>query len=141
GSLAVMGAYLWATFGNMVTVPLGDNNSTTGILTAVQHGFWGSHTFAVIVALVVMWFFVSNTVVYNYSFSRLLFVSGLERRMPAALGKVNEKTRVPVNAIILQTVLASGITVVAFGPWFGSNNTNKIFWMFQAAVTVIWCIS
>ena len=28
-------------------------------------------------------------------------------------------------------------TVLAFGPWFGSNNSNKIFWLFQAAVTVI----
>ena len=61
--------------------------------------------------------------------------------MPTALGQVNERTRVPVNAIILQTLLASGVTVVAFGPWFGSDNTNKIFWMLQAAVTVIWCIS
>src|SRR6266568_2432005 len=98
GSLAVMAAYLWATFGNMVTIPLKDNNSTTGILSAVQRGFWGSHAFAVIVALVVMWFFVSNTVVYNYSFSRLLFVSGLERRLPAALGKVDAR-KVPRNAV------------------------------------------
>src|SRR2546421_5352260 len=141
GSLVVMFAYLWATFGNMVTVPLGKNNSTTGILSAIQNGFWGSHTFAVIMGLVVMWFFVSNTVVYNYSFSRLLFVSGLERRMPAALGRVNEKTRVPVTAILVQTILASAVTVAAFGPWFGSGNTSKIFWMLQAAVTVIWCIS
>src|ERR671933_944657 len=98
GSLVVMAAYLWATFGNMVTVPLKSNNSTTGVLTAVQTGFWGSHAFAVIVALVVMWFFVSNTVVYNYSFSRLLFVSGLERRMPAKPGRVEDR-KVPRNAI------------------------------------------
>jgi amino acid transporter len=94
----------------------------------------------VIIALIALWFFVSNTVVYNYSFSRLLFVSGLERRMPTSLGKVNER-HVPVNAVLAQTVLASLVTVVAFGPWFGSGNTNKIFWMLQAAVTVIWCIS
>src|ERR671938_320960 len=61
--------------------------------------------------------------------------------MPTALGRVDDKTKVPVNAIIVQTVLATGVTVVAFGPWFGSDNTNKIFWMLQAAVTVIWCIS
>ncbi len=61
--------------------------------------------------------------------------------MPAAIGRVSEKTRVPVNAIVVQTVLATLVTFVAFGPWFGSNNTNKIFWMLQAAVTVIWCIS
>src|SRR5438105_2130918 len=84
--------------------------------------------------------FVMNTVVYNYSVSRLLFVSGLERRMPTWLAAVDEK-KVPRNAVIAQTVMASIITIVAFGPWLGSNNTNKIFWMLQAAVTVIWCIS
>ena len=142
GSIAVMAAYLWATFGNMVTVPLARNNSTTGVLSAVQNGFWGSHTFAIIVGLVVMWFFVSNTVVYNYSFSRLLFVSGLERRMPSALGRVREGTRVPVNAILLQTVIASIFTVVTFGPWAQSGNfPSQVYLIFQATVTVIWCLS
>src|SRR2546430_7663840 len=56
GSLVTMVAYLWATFGNMVTVPLGANNSTTGILSAIQNGFFGAHWFAVVVALVIMWF-------------------------------------------------------------------------------------
>jgi glutamate:GABA antiporter len=142
GSLVVMAAYLWATFGNMVTVALGKNNSTTGVLSAVQNGFWGSHTFAIIVGLVLLWFFVSNTVVYNYSFSRLLFVSGLERRMPSGLGKVNERTKVPVNAILLQTVLASIFAIVTFGPWAqGSNFPSQVYLIFQAAVTVIWCLS
>jgi amino acid transporter len=141
GSLAVMAAYLWATFGNMVTIPVGKNNSTTGVLSAVQTGFWGSHAFAVIVALVVMWFFVSNTVVYNYSFSRLLFVSGLERRLPAALGRVDER-RVPRNAILAQTVIASIFTIVTFGPWAQNGNfPAQVYLTFQAAVTVIWCLS
>src|ERR671937_1683046 len=142
GSIVVMVGYLWATFGTMMNLPA--SQSTGGlsdIFVAVQHAFWGSHAWAVIIALIALWFFVSNTVVYNYSFSRLLFVSGLERRMPTAFGRVDERTKVPVNAIIVQTVLATGITIVAFGPWFGSDNTNKIFWMLQAAVTVIWCIS
>jgi glutamate:GABA antiporter len=142
GSIVAMTAYIWATFGNMVTVPLADNNSTTGVLTAVQHGFWGAHWFAVVVGLVLMWFFVSNTVVYNYSFSRLLFVSGLERRMPAALGRVNEKTKVPVNAVLAQTAIASIFAIVTFGPWAqGSNFPAQVYLVFQAAVTVIWCLS
>jgi glutamate:GABA antiporter len=142
GSLVVMAAYLWATFGNMVTVPLADNNSTTGILTAVQTGFWGSHAFGVIIGLIVMWFFVSNTVVYNYSFSRLLFVSGLERRMPAAMGRVHPETKVPVNAVLLQTTLASIFASVTFGPWAQHGNfPSQVYLIFQAAVTVIWCLS
>jgi glutamate:GABA antiporter len=142
GSIVVMAAYLWATFGNMVTVPLAQNNSTTGVLTAIQNGFWGAHWFAVICGLVIMWFFVSNTVVYNYSFSRLLFVSGLERRMPAALGRVDERTRVPRNAVLLQTAIASIFTIVTFGPWAGSSEFPvQVYLVFQAAVTVIWCLS
>jgi glutamate:GABA antiporter len=142
GSAVVIVAYLWATFGNIVTIPLAGNNSTTGILSAVQTGFWGQHWFAVIVGLVVLWFFISNTVVYNYSFSRLLFVSGLERRMPQQLAKLEPKTHVPRNAVILQTVLASIFTIVTFGPWSsGSAFPTQVYLVFQAAVTVIWCIS
>src|SRR5207245_1752345 len=114
--------------------------STTDILSAVQVGFWGSHTFAILVALVLIWFFVANTIVYNYSFSRLLFVSGLEQRMPRQLGEVN-KRKVPVYAIVTQTVLSSIFVVAIFNPWVASNNNQKAYWLFQAAVTVIWCIS
>src|SRR5207244_11908118 len=111
GSLVTMVAYLWATSGNMVTIRVKANNATTGVVSAVQAGFWHAHWFAVIVALVLMWFFISNTVVYNYSFSRLLFVSGLARRMPAAVGRVHEKREVPVNAGPVQTGLASSCAV------------------------------
>jgi amino acid transporter len=142
GSILVMVAYLWATFGNMVTVKLADNNSTTGVLSTVENGFGHSHWPAVIVGLVLMWFFISNTVVYNYSFSRLLFVSGIERKMPALFGRVNHQTKVPVNAILLQTTLASIFTIITFGPWAQSSDfPSQVYLVFQAAVTVIWCLS
>jgi amino acid transporter len=114
--------------------------ATTDVLRAVQVGFSDSHALAVLVALVMVWFFVSNTVVYNYSFSRLLFVSGLEKRMPAALGRVNER-KVPVAAVLTQTVLSSIFVVAVFNPFVGGDNTQKAYWLFQAAVTVIWCAS
>jgi amino acid transporter len=141
GSIVVMIAYLWATLGTMLALPASKSvGATTDILQAVQVGFWDSHGFAVVIGIVLMWFFVSNTVVYNYSFSRLLFVSGLEQRMPPKLGTVNA-TKVPVYAIITQTVLSSLFVVAIFNPWMSGNNNQKAYWLFQAAVTVIWCIS
>lgn len=141
GSIVVMVAYLWATLGTMLALPASQSvGATTDILVAVEKGFWGSHTFAVVIALVLIWFFVSNTVVYNYSFSRLLFVSGLEQRMPPRLGTVNER-KVPVYAIVTQTLLSSLFVVAIFNPWVSGNNTQKAYWLFQAAVTVIWCVS
>ncbi|HJU36805.1 MAG TPA: APC family permease [Gaiellaceae bacterium] len=141
GSIVVMVAYLWATFGTMLALPAAKSvGATTDILAAVQTGFWGSHAFAIVIALVLIWFFVSNTVVYNYSFSRLLFVSGLEQRMPPMLGTVNER-KVPVYAIVTQTVLSSLFVLAIFNPWVGGDNTQRAYWLFQAAVTVIWCVS
>jgi amino acid transporter len=142
GSIVVMVAYLWATLGTMLSLDAAKSQAaTTDILRAVQVGFWNSHAFAVIIGLVLIWFFVSNTIVYNYSFSRLLFVSGLERRMPRQLGTVNERTKVPVYAIFTQTVLSSLFVVAVFGPWQSGDNTQKAYWLFQAGVTVIWCLS
>jgi glutamate:GABA antiporter len=141
GSIVVMVAYLWVTLGTMLALDATKSEAaTTDILRAVQVGFWNSHALAVIVALVLVWFFVSNTVVYNYSFSRLLFVSGLEKRMPSALGRVNER-KVPAAAVLTQTVLSSIFVVAIFNPWVGGSNTQKAYWLFQAGVTVIWCIS
>jgi hypothetical protein len=34
--------------------------------------------------------FQTAGVVYNYSFARLLFVSGLEKRLPHLIGQVNK---------------------------------------------------
>jgi len=136
GSIVVMVAYLWATLGTMLALPASKSaGATTDILHAVQVGFWGSHTFAIVIGIVLLWFFVSNTIVYNYSFS------GLEQRMPSQLGRVNEKTKVPVYAILTQTVLSSLFVVAIFNPWVSGGNNQRAYWLFQAAVTVIWCIS
>ncbi|HEY6068889.1 MAG TPA: APC family permease [Gaiellaceae bacterium] len=141
GSIVVMIAYLWATLGTMLALPASKSvGNTTDILNAVQVGFFNSHTFAIIAALILLWFFVANTIVYNYSFSRLLFVSGLEQRMPPQLGRVNSR-KVPAYAIITQTVLSSLFVVAIFNPWVSGNNNQRAYWLFQAAVTVIWCIS
>jgi glutamate:GABA antiporter len=136
-----MVGYLWATLGVMLALPASHSQAlTTDILKTVQVGFWNSHGFAIVIGLIIILFFVTNCVVYNYSFSRLLFVSGLEQRMPTALAKVNER-KVPVNAILAQTVLASLFVIAIFNPWVANNNNQKAYWLFQAAVTVIWCIS
>src|SRR6266571_3144734 len=100
GSIVVMAGYLWATFGNMAVVPVATNNPTSGIIQAVERAF--NHPMAVIVALIVMWFFITNMVVYNYSFARLLFVSGLERRLPAAVSRLNAN-KVPAVAVVVQS--------------------------------------
>src|SRR5215469_4439943 len=122
GSLVVVLAYLLATWGVMVTVP---TSSSASILAL---------------------FFLFITVVYNYSFARLIFVSGLDQRLPPAMSHVN-KAKVPDTAVWVQTIIAALFTLLAFVliPSITAGKAvdaeTKIYDVLQAAVTVIWCIS
>jgi glutamate:GABA antiporter len=139
GSIVVMVGYLLLTFGAMVVVPVKGVNSTTAILSAVQLSL-GAFV-AGIVTLVMVAFFIFNTTVYNYSFARLLFVSGLDRRLPAFIGRVN-RNKVPQNAVLVQAVITTIITAIAYFVFNGNANLSVgIYIALQAAVTVIWCLS
>ncbi len=135
----VMAAYLWTTWGNMVTIQAGGANGTTGGPEAV--GVAMGKPLGVIVALILAWVFLTAAVVYNYAFARLLFVSGLERRLPHQFGKVN-RNKVPANAVLLQAAIATIITLLVFFVLgFGTSDPYRYFYALYAGLTIIWCIS
>jgi amino acid transporter len=139
GCVIVMAAYLWTTWGNMVVVPLDQLNGTTGGAQAV--GASMGRGLGAIVALILAWVFLTAAVVYNFSFARLLFVSGLERRLPHQIGQVN-RNKVPANAVMLQAALATVATVLIFfilGS--GESDPYKYFYAIYAGLTIVWCIS
>jgi glutamate:GABA antiporter len=141
GSLIVMVAYLATTWSTMVVIPLDKVGGTTDAIPTVANGF-GASWLGDIVGLILMWFFISNTAIYNYTFARLLFVSGLERRLPRRIGEVS-KNKVPANAILLQTILAS-IPVIFIWFVFGSGkgfDVNVPYFAMLASANVIWAIS
>ncbi|TMK45846.1 MAG: APC family permease [Actinobacteria bacterium] len=139
GCIIVMAAYLWATWGNMVVIQAGGANATTGgaQTVALAIGKWAG----VLVALVLAWVLLTVAVVYNFAFGRLLFVSGLEKRLPHQVGRVN-KNKVPANAVTLQTAIASIIAILLFfilGA--GGKDPYKVFYALYAGLTIVWCIS
>jgi amino acid transporter len=150
GSIVVMAAYLLGTFGVQMAVPRGieQSGSPATVGLAVQTGFGGGvGTFlSDVVTVVFIGFFLFNTAVYNYSFGRLLFVSGLDQRLPAAMSKVNAN-KVPWVAVLVQSVIAAVVTILSyFLPYLLSSASvgdlsTKVYDVLQAAVTVIWCVS
>jgi amino acid transporter len=148
GSLVVMAAYLIGTFGVMMAVPASDQGNPSAVAEAVQRGFGAVGTaLGVVVNLIFIGFFIFNTAVFNYSFGRLLFISGLDRRLPAVISKVNAN-RVPWVAVLVQSVIAGFFTIIAFivaplalkvlAP---GDLATVIYDIVQASVTVIWCLS
>jgi len=139
GCVIVMAAYLWATWGNMVVIEAGGANGTTGGIETIglSLGRW----FGAAAGLVMAWVVLTVAVVYNFSFGRLLFVSGLERRLPHQIGKVN-RNQVPANAITLQTIISTIIAVLVFFVLGGGESDPfRYFYVLYAGVTIVWCIS
>jgi amino acid transporter len=149
GSLFVMLAYLIGTFGVMTAVPLADQGSPAAISEAIALGTGGTlgKVLGIVSTLVFLSFFVFTTAVFNYTFARLLFVSGLDQRLPAIVGKVNTN-HVPAVAVLVQSTLSSLVTVGIFivapltlrllSP---ADLATVIYDVIQAALTVIWCVS
>lgn len=149
GSVVVMAAYLIGTFGVMMAASPGTIGSPSAVAVAVQNGFGAAGTIVgTIVNLIFIGFFIFNTAVYNYSFGRLIFVSGLDRRLPAFMSKVNAN-RVPWVAVLVQSIISALFTVLAFivvpytlSTGFKPGDLSTVAYnILQAAVTVIWSIS
>src|SRR5713101_4060172 len=146
GPIVVMVAYLITTFAIMVAVPSTDQANLPAMVEGVHNGFGGAgKVLAVIVDLIMIGFGLYAALVYNYSFGRMLFVSGLDRRLPPVIGKVNA-ARVPWVAVLVQSIIVAVIAIAVYIviPLFSTNSgnlANLMYYILFASITVIWCIS
>src|SRR5713101_7899647 len=114
GPIVVIVAYLITTFAIMVAVPSTDQANLPAMVEGVHNGFGGAgKVLAVIVDLIMIGFGLYAALVYNYSFGRMLFVSGLDRRLPPVIGKVNA-ARVPWVAVLVQSIIVVVLAVAIY---------------------------
>src|SRR5260370_12670419 len=149
GSIIVMIAYLITTFAVMTVVPPRDQGSLTGMTEAVQMGFGSAGTvLSAIVDVLLIGFFVFVCAVYKYSVARLLFVSGLDPRLPAFISKVCGK-RVPWVAVLTQTIIVISFTAIIFvlaplsfkSAELQTRLSTVMYNILLASATVVWCVS
>src|SRR5216684_5460124 len=145
GSIVVMLAYLIATFGVMVTVPLKEQGDPNALIEAIKSGFGPiGLVLATLIDLILVGYFIFAAAVYNYSFARLVFVSGLDRRLPAVMSKVNTN-RVPWVAVLVQTIIGISFTAIIFVLAPLSFKSDRLTTLMDdillAAMTSIWCVS
>jgi glutamate:GABA antiporter len=100
-----------------------------------------------IAAVLIMCNFIVTPAIYSYAYARLLLVGGIDQRLPLRVARLN-KNRVPVNAIIFQTIVAMifaailFIVIPAFGGASNSVNLNQeVYNVVISASTLVWAIS
>ncbi|MFL5660274.1 MAG: hypothetical protein ACJ8BW_02880, partial [Ktedonobacteraceae bacterium] len=91
-------------------------------------------------------FFIVSTALLNSIFGRVLMVAAIDRHLPIGLGKLDEN-RVPLNAIMFQTVVAVlFVTIVFLSPYLITignpvNLANEFFTVSLYARSQVWAIS
>jgi amino acid transporter len=91
--------------------------------------------------------FFAALLAYNTLFSRLLFVAGLDHRLPAKFGTINKQHK-PTFAIRFQTLVSVAFTLVIFSitPLITGNIQTaiwsmEIYTLLQATTALLWILT
>jgi glutamate:GABA antiporter len=146
GTMFVLIGYSIATFSLLVVEGPTNGSATYYAFVSAVDAALGKGAGS-ITAICIMSFFVVTTVVYNLSYARLLFVAGIDQRLPRSIGMLN-KNRVPANAIIFQTVVSSVIAGLIFfvAPYISflgtpANLSLEVYDIMLASSTLVWALS
>jgi len=90
-----------------------------------------------VVAIGIVFAVSSQDVAYMNSYSRLLFISGIEHRLPEVVGQVTDKNRVPVPALLVQA-LGSSLVILVFST---QAKLAVAFNLYIAGLITVWCAS
>jgi glutamate:GABA antiporter len=135
GSIALVAIYLLTTLATMMVFSADQIDPVTGVIGMLGKAApTGVMEVAAIVLAVVL--FVTM-VTYQVAYSRLIFVSGLERHLPRIFTHLNPRTRNPVSALLIQGVLSSLILVALYSQESMANVTVFI----QGGMSTVWLIS
>ncbi len=145
GTVLVFVGYFVTTFGVLVVQGTAQSGNPFVLVMTVDAVF--GKLMGAFVALLIMFNFVVTPAVYNYAYARLLLVAGIDQYLPVKIARLN-KHRVPVNAIILQTVTAIVLAAIIYiiVPLFGGSSNaatlnSDVYNVVISASTLVWAIS
>lgn len=135
GSAALAIGYMLATAGILLSTPVGQIDAITGV--AKVFGQLGVPWLQAVAALGIAFISLVAFSIYQSAYSRLVFVSGLERHLPRLFTHLNARTRNPVTALLIQGAISSIAVVVLYS----QQALTTMFLSLQGALTILWLVS
>ncbi len=113
--VAIAGVYVLGTAAILVSVPQAEVTTVNGILLPTQRvaGSFGLGGLALVSACLIAVAGCGGTMAWFAGASRMPYVVGVDRYLPAAFGKVHPRRGTPHVAIFVQTALATLFTLIA----------------------------
>lgn len=127
--------YLITTASVLITTPLGKADPYVSQSLIYGQVGWGS--LVVVSGFLYGFTTIAQHACYQYAYSRLLFISGIEKHLPKIFAYVDPRTRTPVAAILLQGAIITAVVLVMYS----NSSLTVATQILLASITVVWCIS
>ncbi|HLX57916.1 MAG TPA: APC family permease [Ktedonobacteraceae bacterium] len=145
GAVLVLVGYFVVSFGVLVVTGTNLVGNPFALVITVQRAFGTAA--GNIVAILILCNFVVTPAVYSYAYARLLLVGGIDQRLPVRIARLN-KHRVPINAVIFQTIISIIFAAILFilvpslTSTANAGTLNAIVYnLVISASTLVWAIS
>ena len=139
---AILFTYMFATFGILAIIPVGDIQIETGIVDALRPAFEGVLGAAAgpvftIVALGVLFTFLGNMVTWSIGANESIAATGMDKAAPGVFGHKHPRNGTPDYAFYLMGVIATIVTIATYA-LFGNN--DGIFWAIFSLSSVVFLL-
>lgn len=136
--VAILGVYMFATFGILASTPVEDVSIVTGIVDALKLSFnevlGGATWLFNIVVVALLFTFFGNMVTWSIGANQTIGATGLDKTAPGVFGHVNKRFGTPDYAFILMGLIATGITILAYAL---DPNQASVFWTLFALSSIV----
>jgi glutamate:GABA antiporter len=140
--VAILGVYMFATFGILASIHPKDVSIVTGIVDALKLSFrdvLNGHfgwLFDVVVVCLLFTFF-GNMVTWSIGANQTIAATGLDATAPGVFGHANKRFGTPDYAFVLMGVIATAITILAYA--LDPTQAN-VFWTLFALSSIVFLI-
>jgi len=138
---AILGVYMFATFGILASIKTEDVSIVTGITDAlklmVDEVAGGAGWLFTVAVIALLFTFFGNMVTWSIGANQTIGATGLDETAPGVFGHVNRRFGTPDYAFVLMGVIATAITIVAYV--LDPNQTN-VFWTLFALSSIVFLI-
>jgi len=138
---AILGVYMFATFGILASIKTEDVSIVTGIVDALKLSFdevLGGATWLFNITVVALLFtFFGNMVTWSIGANQTIGATGLDKTAPGVFGHVNKRFGTPDYAFVLMGLIATAITILAY---VLDPDQANVFWTLFALSSIVFLI-
>jgi glutamate:GABA antiporter len=132
--------YIFATFGILVALPVGDIGLIEGLLDTIKSllkGVPSADAITWVVGVGAIFSIIANLVTWSMGANRSAHAAAVDGELPAVFAKMRASNQTPIGAYLM-TGLVSTLVIIAYG--FIAGSAEDLFWALFAFSSIIFLL-